>query len=154
MVLGHLPFGSRGGLTLRLNSFLELKMESQRLKHRIHELRAQKAPFMQTPALAASALPSNFGGNTPPTTSSLPVKIQPPVDVPPSVLDPAESTATNSSPITRSFDAAGFQEGEQDEPAKKKVCCVRYLDVIHLIASTQHDFRLRSKYRRPRNGFA
>lgn len=132
MVLGHLPFGSRGGLTLRLNSFLELKMESQRLKHRIHELRAQKAPFMQTPALAASALPSNFGGNTP----------------------PAESTATNPSPITRSFDAAGFQEGEQDEPAKKKVCCVRYLDVIHLIASTQHDFRLRSKYRRPRNGFA
>jgi len=113
----------------RLNTFLELKMENQRLQHRIHELRAQKAPFMQTPstsmasALATSTHPSNFGTNSSPATSSFPVQLQPPVDLqPPAVPDHTESTATNPSPITRNFDATGFQEGEQDEPVKKKVC--------------------------------
>ena len=116
------------GLALRLNTFLELKMENQRLQHRIHELRAQKAPFMQTtstsmvPASATSTLPSNFGSNPSSATSSFPVQLRPAVDPQPSaVLDHAESTAKNPSPATRNFDAAGFQEGEQDEPAKKKV---------------------------------
>ncbi|KAF9650765.1 hypothetical protein BDM02DRAFT_3154672 [Thelephora ganbajun] len=110
--------------TAMLNTFLELKMENQRLQHRIHELRAQNAAFMQTaltstiPALPASILPSNFGGNQTPT-SSLPVQI--PIDPPPSTVpDHTESTAANPSPVTRNFDAAGFQEGDPEEPAKKK----------------------------------
>lgn len=96
-------------------------MENLRLQHRVHELRAQKAPFLQAsptstaPALTASALPSNFGGNPSSATSSLPVQLP---------IDPPSSTVpdhTEQTPVTRNFDAAGLQEGDQDEPAKKKV---------------------------------
>ena len=101
----------------RLNTFLELKMENQRLQHRIHELRAQKGTSIQTPsALTVSTVPSSFSSNPSPTTSSLSAQLWPPT-----VPDHAESTAVNPSPVTRNLDAAGFQEGEQDEPAKKKV---------------------------------
>lgn len=124
--LGHIAFNSCTALTPRLNTFLELKMENLRLQHRVHELRAQKAPFLQTPStsmappLTTSALPSNFGGNPSSTTSSLPVQL--PIDPPSSTIpDHTELTATNPSPVTRNFDAAGLQEGDQDEPAKKKV---------------------------------
>ena len=61
----------------RLNTFLELKMENERLQHCIHELRAQKGQFVQTPststvpALMASTLPPVFGSNPPSTTPSL-----------------------------------------------------------------------------------
>ena len=112
----------------RLNTFLELKMENQRLQHRINELRAHNAPLMQIPstsmdpALAASTFPSNFGSNPSSTTSPFPAQLQPPVGPqPPTVPDHTESTVTNPSPVTRNLDATGFQEGEQDEPAKKKV---------------------------------
>ena len=74
------------------------------------------------PASAASTLPSNFGSNSTPATSSFPVQLRPAVDPQPqTVLDHTESTAINSNTVTRNFDAAGLQEGEQDEPAKKKV---------------------------------
>jgi hypothetical protein len=110
-------------------------MENQRLQHRIRELRALKAPFMQPgPSTStASTLPSNFGGNPSSTTSSLPVQLQAPVDPSPTVPDHTESTAANPSPVTRNFDAAGFQEGEQDEPAKKKVRGFRCSDPVDII---------------------
>ena len=59
----------------RLNTFLELKMENERLQHCIHELRAQKGQFVQTPststvpALMASTLPPVFGSNPPSTVT-------------------------------------------------------------------------------------
>ena len=56
-----------------------------------------------------------------------------PVDPSPTVLDHMGSTATNPSPVTRNFDAAGFQEGDQDEPAKKKVRCFRCSDPVDII---------------------
>jgi len=108
--------------TAMLNTFLELKMENQRLQHRLHELRALNAPFLQAsstpggPTLTASALPPTFGANPSSTTSS-----RLPIDLPPStVQDHPEPTATNSSPVTRNFGAAGLQEDDQGEPAKKK----------------------------------
>lgn len=137
MINGYHPFGSCGVSTPRLNTFLELKLENQRLENRIHELRIQKAPFprtLPTPKTLAEVVSiprSNFGGNPLPNTSS----VQPPVDPPPpTVIDHTEPTAANPSPVTRSFDVTGFQEGEQDEPAKKKVRCVRPSEVVDIIA--------------------
>ena len=56
-----------------------------------------------------------------------------PVDLSPMVLDHMESTATNPSPVTQNFDAACFQEGEQDEPARKKVHCFRCSDPVDIL---------------------
>ncbi|KAF9780551.1 hypothetical protein BJ322DRAFT_1083717 [Thelephora terrestris] len=109
--------------TAMLNTFLELKMENERLQHRVRELRAQKAPFMQTlpsltvPTSTSASLPSTFGAHPSSTTSS-----QLPIDPAPStVSDHSESAMqTITNPVTRSLDAAGLQEGDQEEPAKKK----------------------------------
>lgn len=141
-MLNCLVFGSHAALTSRLNTFLELKMENQRLQHRVHELRAQKAPLMQTPSTsmappsAASTLPSHFGITPSLATSS---QLQLPVDPgprPPPVPDHIESAAANLSPVTRNFDAAGFQEDGQDEPAKKKVRPVERSDAVDVVADT------------------
>lgn len=99
-------------------------MENERLQHRVRELRAQKAPFMQTslssavPTLSASTLPFNFGDHAPSTASpQLPI-----TPVTQTVSDHSESAIqTNPNPVTRNLDAAGLQEDHQDEPAKKKV---------------------------------
>ena len=117
----------------RLNTFLELKMENQKLQHRLHELRARNAPFLQTSSTSggptASALPPAFGAIQSSTTSS-----RLPIDSPPStVQDHPESTAKTSGPVTRNFGAAGLQEGDQGEPAKKKVSRVQCLDTAYII---------------------
>ena len=124
--------------TPRLNTFLELKIENERLQHRIHELRAQMGQFVQSPststvpALTASTLPPVFGGKPPSTTSSLSARF--PIDPPPSIVpDHPESMAINPSPVTRNFDAAGFQEGDQGKPAKKKVRHVLPSDAVYII---------------------
>jgi hypothetical protein len=101
-----------------------MKMENERLQHRVRELRVQKAPFMQTPSspviptLTTSTLPSNFGGHAP-STASPQLSV---TRVPQTVLDHSElATQGNPNPVTRNLDTAGLQEGHQDEPAKKKV---------------------------------
>ena len=108
-------------VTSRLNTFLELKMENELLQHRVRELRAQKVPFLQTPS-SSTTLNSNYGGMTSSTPSS-------------TVPDHSESGSgsTNPNPATRNFDAAGLQEGDQDEPAKKKVRHNRYSDETSII---------------------
>ena len=64
-------------------------------------------------------------------TSSLPVQL--PIDPPSSTVpDHTELAATNPSPVTRNFDAAGLQEGDQDEPAKKKVHHFQYSDAVDI----------------------
>jgi len=47
--------------------FLELKMENERLQHRIHELRARKAPFIRVlsgPRISSLGPAAHFGGNS------------------------------------------------------------------------------------------
>ena len=64
-------------------------MQNEQLRHRINELGAQKAPFIQTPpgstvpALGALAMQPRFSGNPSSITSS------PPTQLP---IDPASST--------------------------------------------------------------
>ena len=43
-------------------------------------------------------------------------------------------SSTNPNPITRNFDAAGFQESDQEEPAKEKVCHIRCLEPAVTVA--------------------
>ena len=127
----HITLPSHASLTSRLNTFLELKMENERLQHRVRELRAQKAPFMQTlpsltvPTSTSASLPSTFGAHLSSTMSS-----QLPIDPAPSTVSDHSELAmqTITNPVTRSLDAAGLQEGDQEEPAKKKVCRIRYSD--------------------------
>lgn len=123
-------------LAPRLNTFLELKMENERLQHRVRELRAQKAPFLQTPPssttpplmMTALTLSSNFGGTT---SSEVPIG-----PTPSTVPDHSESvTSSNPNPVTRNLDAAGFQEGDQDEPAKKKVYYIHCSDQTDDVAT-------------------
>jgi len=121
MLFAHAQDGNR------LNTFLELKMENQRLQYRIQELRAQQAQFAST-----STAPTLTTTTLPPTISSLPVQL--PIDSPsPTVPDHSELAATNPGPITRNLEAAGFQEGDQGEPAKKKVRCIRHSDAVEMI---------------------
>ena len=142
----------------RLNIFLELKIQNEQLRHHINKLRAQKAPLIRAPrgsmapAFGASAIPPHFTGNPSPATSSLPM--QPPIC-------PASSTVpdyiglaipSHNSPITRNSEVAGFLEGDQDEPAKKKVRCVRYLDTADTLTQTTYS-RPRSKFHPPHSGF-
>lgn len=131
----------------RLNTFLELKAENQRLQYRIQELRAQQAQFVQTPS--ASTAPTSTASTLPPTMSSLPVQL--PIDPPPSTVPDHSESAANPSPITRNLDAAGFQEGDQDEPAKKKVPCIRCSDAVDITNAMY--FRPRNKFHRPHRGF-
>jgi hypothetical protein len=128
-------------------------MQNEQLRHRINELRAHKAPFIQTPAFGASAIPPHFSGNPSSTMSSL--LMQP-------LIDPASSTVpdhiglaipSNSRLITRNSEVAGFLEDDLDEPAKKKVRCVRYLDTADILTQTACS-RPRSKFRPPHSGFA
>jgi len=109
--------------TAMVNTFLLLKMENELLQHRVRELRAHKAPFMQTSStsttsiLTAPPMSSNFC-----SLPSLPTSSQPPPDPAPSTVPDHSEPAIQTNPNpTRNFDAAGFQEGDQDEPAKKKI---------------------------------
>ena len=130
----HITLGLTWAPVSRLNTFLELKMENERLQHRVRELRAQKAPFiLQTPP--SSTVPTltastNFGAHPSSTTSS-----QLAIDPTPSVvLDHSESTIQPipTTPVTRNLDVAGLQEGDQDEPAKKKVSRSIFRRNLHL----------------------
>jgi hypothetical protein len=75
---------------------------------------------------------SNFCGLPSPPTSSQP----PPDPAPSTVPDHSESAKQTNPNPTRNFDAAGFQEGDQDEPAKKKVGRFRRSDAIHIFTKS------------------
>ena len=134
-------------------------MQNEHLRHRINELGAQKAPFIQTPpgstvpALGASAMQPHFSGNPSSTTSSLPM--QPPIDPVSSTVPDHIGLAipSNLSPITRNSEVAGFLEGDQDEPAKKKVRCVQCSGTADILTQAVCS-RPRSKFRPPHSGFA
>ena len=49
------------------------------------------------------------------------------------VPDHSESVTSNPNPVTRTFDAAGFQEGDKEEPVKKKVRHIHCLDAADIL---------------------
>ena len=84
-------------------------------------------------ALGASAMPPHFSGSTSSTTSSL--RMQSPRVLASSTDHIGLAIQSDPSPITWNS-VAGFSEGDRDEPAKKKVRCVRYLDTTNILTQT------------------
>ena len=162
---GHLSSLSslNTSLTQRFNTFLELKMKNEHLQHRVREL---KQKLMQNPSDSTStstmALSSNFHGHPSSPTSSAP-----PTDL---ATAHASSTARDHSElaisinlnaggigvarnVTRDLDTAAFQEGNEDEPAKKKVRLI-YTSTRLSSSGIEIPFRPRDKFHRPHNGCA